>query len=81
MSKRGEGQAAPDPEIEALEEIDWTVFADRIRALAALGERMKRSGLNWRAQVILLHDMTGVSKRNIRKILEALPELAKRFVN
>ena len=81
MSKRGEGQAAPDPEIAALEKIDWVVFANRIQAQAALGQRMKRSGLAMRAQVLLVHDATSVSKAEMRKVLEALPELAKRCVN
>jgi hypothetical protein len=41
--------------------------------------QINESGLNERAIVLLLHDMTRVPKENIRSILGAAPRLVERY--
>lgn len=40
-------------------------------------ERLKKSGLNQKAIVVLLNDCTGVGKRDIERVLMGLRDLAK----
>lgn len=56
------------------------VVAASVVKLADGITRMNDSGLTQRAIVLLLHDATGVNKKEIIKILEAAPLLAERYV-
>lgn len=62
------------------EEIPFEVMAQSIKNLAELGKKIKASKLSQRAVLVLLRDMTGESMETIRKILDSLPELEKRYL-
>ena len=56
------------------------IVASSVIKLADGLTKMNDSGLTQRAIVLLLHDATGVNKKEIIKILEAAPLLAERYV-
>lgn len=56
------------------------VVASSVIKLADGLKKMNDSGLTQRAIVLLLHDATGVNKKDIVKILEVAPLLAERYV-
>ena len=58
----------------------FTVVANSIIKLADGLTAMNESGLTNRAIVLLLHDATGVNKKEIVKILEAAPLLSERYI-
>ena len=62
------------------EDEPFSVVAAAIIKIADGLEAMNNSGLTERAVVLLLHDATGVNKREIVKILEAAPLLQERYV-
>lgn len=64
-----------EPEDIALEQI-----ANNIEKAANFGEAIKNSALKAETIVILLHEATRVSKKDIRLILKALPELKKEYL-
>ncbi len=66
-------RSTPEPDSES-----FTVVAESIIKLADGIRLMNESGLSERAIVLLLHDATGVAKKQILKILEAL--LAERYI-
>lgn len=51
------------------------LIADQIEQLAAAADALRTSGLTDHALVVLLHDFTGLGKRDIRLVLDALPRL------
>lgn len=58
----------------------FSVVADSILKLADSIVALNNSGLAQRAIVLLLHDATGVNKKEIVKILEAAPLLSERYI-
>lgn len=54
-------------------------LADVIRKLSEGIDRLLKSGLNRNAVVVLLRDATGVGKRDIMEVLDALASLSKRY--
>jgi len=56
------------------------IVASSVIKLADGLTKMNDSGLTQRAIVLLLHDATGVNKKDIIKILGAAPLLAERYV-
>lgn len=52
------------------------ILAEAIVRIGAGFQKLKQSGVNEKAIVLLLHDATGVGKPAIRQILDALPRLA-----
>lgn len=58
----------------------FTVVANSIVKLADGIAAMNNSGLTDRAIIVLLHDSTGVNKKEIVKILKAAPLLAERYL-
>jgi hypothetical protein len=42
-------------------------------------DQLRRTGLNRKAIVVLLHDASGVARRDIDLILDSLADLAKRY--
>ena len=60
-----------DPEVPESD----TVLAKAIIKLSSEVGKILASGLNRRAVVVLLHDITGVGKPDIRKILEGMEQL------
>ena len=54
---------------------------DMIRRLDAAVKRLTTSGLNRRALVVLLADVSGVNKTNVGKVLDAMPKLAESFID
>lgn len=54
-------------------------LANAIRNISDGYETLKKSGLNKRAVVVLLNDSTGIGKRDIERILDALPQLKKDY--
>lgn len=55
-------------------------LADGIANVSAIGKSLKNSALNERAILILLSHMTGEPQVKIKTILDALPELEKRYL-
>lgn len=56
-----------NPELLELEEA--------IKKVSVVGAKLTKSGLTDRAIIILMHDLTGVNKRDIKTILENLGNL------
>lgn len=65
------------PEPPIVTQADLARIAASIREASELGKRLKQCGLSRRAILVLLHDCTGCAQRDIKLILDALPELAK----
>lgn len=59
---------------------DLAAMPDAIRRLVAAVDTLENSGLKRRALVLLLADMTKLSKKQINAVLDALPLLAERFL-
>ncbi len=51
------------------------LIAERLEQLVEAAQQLLGSGLTFRAIVVLLHDRTGIGKRQIEAVLDALPEL------
>lgn len=62
------------------EEIPLEVMAASVVKLAEVGKQLSASRLKQKTVIMLLHDATGVGKREIEAILDALPELEKRYL-
>jgi len=58
----------------------FSVVASSIVKLAEGITAINESGLSNRAIVLMLHDATGVNKKEIIKILDAAPLLAERYL-
>lgn len=56
------------------------IIAKSIIDIAKAFKQLKTSSLNERAIILLLNDMTGVSKTDIRTILIAAPKLAEYYL-
>mgnify|MGYP000019248453 CR=1 FL=1 len=54
-------------------------LADVIRQVSEGFKRLKASGLNRRAVVVLLADSTGLGKKAVEKVLDGLDTLAKDY--
>lgn len=54
-------------------------MADNIAAISRAGEILKTQNLKERAILLLLRDMTGLPLDSIKAVLDALPELQKRY--
>jgi hypothetical protein len=59
---------------------DIEILAEHIEALSKVGEKLKKSRLNERTIILLLKDSTGLYGNQIQKVLDALPELKKRYL-
>jgi hypothetical protein len=57
------------------------ILASDIRTVARLGREILNGGLTERAILLLLSDLTGISKGQIQKILKALPALEEYVQN
>ena len=55
-------------------------LAEEIVMLSKAFKALDSSRLNRRAVVLLVHDMTKLPKRHINSILDALPDLADRYL-
>ncbi len=64
----------PEPEIPA------QVLAQSIVKIGNAAEAMSRSGLNLRAQLILLSALSGETKKSCQNVLWALQNLKKEFL-
>lgn len=56
-----------------------SVLAESIVKLSDAVRSLDSSGLNQKAIVLLLHDMTKLSKRDIEMVLRAIPQLKNRY--
>lgn len=65
---------------EPVKDDDYERIGNAVRAIGDLGKRLAASGLNRSAVILLLHDATRVNKRDIKLILEALPNLPKWYL-
>jgi hypothetical protein len=65
---------------EVPEELNIEELAKAIEQLDAVGKKLKNSRLADRTIVLLLHDMTKLSKTQIKKVLDALPELKATYL-
>lgn len=67
--------AATASAVDAAEQI-----AAHIQALAYHSNILLNGRLKKDAVIILLHDMTGIGKRDIARVLDALPQLSARYL-
>ena len=67
-----------EEEIEAQASIEDMV--QEIEKLSRIFARLNESRLKRRTVVLLIHDATKVSKRDINAILDAVPDLANRYL-
>lgn len=59
---------------------DYERIATAIRAISDVGKKLSASGLSRNCVVLILHDATNVPKRDIKLILDALPNLPKWYL-
>lgn len=59
---------------------EFEQLVDNIKQISNLGKKISQSRLNERVLVLLLKDATGLSRTVICKLLDALPELEKRYL-
>jgi hypothetical protein len=59
---------------------DYERIATAIRQIGDLGKRLNAAGLNRKAVILLIHDATNVPKRDIKLILDALPNLPRWYL-
>lgn len=62
------------------EPIPAKILAKAIRDLGDGIRAMNRAGLSERAQVLLLHDASGVGKPDIRRVLDAMQHLERLYL-
>lgn len=72
----------PQEEQPAKPPIDVDALADAIKSLSDGAKKMHAGRLGKRAIIILLHDACGgsVTKTDVERVLDAMPELEKRFL-
>lgn len=70
-----EANSAEEAEKIEQAEIEVVELGEALLRVADAGKKLLESGLTERAVVVLLHDYTGVSKTEIKVILNALPNL------
>lgn len=56
-------------------------LADDIITVASAFEKLTTSGLNERAIILLIHDISGVNKRQIKSVLHAAKSLDSIYLN
>lgn len=59
--------------------IEQDTLAEAITKISAGVTALRRSGLNKRAIVVLLQDLTGVNKREIIQVIDGLSNLAANY--
>lgn len=64
---------------EQLEGVDWDALVKGLRRVGHAGRTMNEAGLQRRAVVILLSEMTGIGRRDVEAVLDALPKLDRRY--
>lgn len=57
--------------------VEKEVLAEAVVRIGEAYEALRRSGVNHRGVIVLLHDYTKVSKRTIEDVLEGLADLRK----
>lgn len=62
------------------DEIPTEIIATHIAALARMGKNIKASRLKEKTMLVLLNHMTSVPQKEIKKILDALPQLEKQYL-
>lgn len=62
------------------EEIPVEVLATHIAKLADVGKQLSESRLSRRAILLLLSDATGIGKKEIGQVIDAIPDLKKRYL-
>jgi hypothetical protein len=59
---------------------DYERIATAVRQIGDIGKKLNASGLNRKAVILLIHDATNVPKRDIKLILDALPNLPRWYL-
>lgn len=59
---------------------DLEILAEHIKQLSELGKKLKNSKLKENTILLLIKDHTGIPKHQIKRILDALPELEKIYL-
>lgn len=57
------------------------ILAEAIVRIGDAHQKLKASGLNEKAIILLLHDLTKVSRTDVKKVLDALPRLRGYYLN
>jgi hypothetical protein len=55
---------------------DYERIAQSVQRISDVGRSLAESGLSRRAVLVLLHDATNVSMRDLKCVLDALPNMA-----
>ena len=71
------------PQVSVVNDTDdpLEVIVSSLHKVATGIDKINKSGLRRRTVVLLLHDATGVGKRDIEHILDAAPLLVDRYTN
>ena len=77
MNKKSKVEVVQDQE----NKIPISVLAKSIKEMSDGFKKMKGAGLTERTMVVLLNDASGVSKVEIRKILWAMDQLEKLYLD
>lgn len=67
-------------QVENPREISAKVMADSIQAIAEAMKRINQTRLTRRALVVLIHDQSGVGKKDIELVLNNLDQLGKTWL-
>lgn len=62
------------------DQIPLEILATHIRDVAELGRKINNSKLSRRAICVLMHDATGLSMTIVSQVLDALPQLEKKYL-
>lgn len=72
---------SPDSVIDTLGAIqNLAAMPEMIKRLSGALDHLEKQGCSRRLLVLMLHDVSKVSKQNINKVLDALPLLVERFI-
>lgn len=61
-------------------EIPVEILAQHIKAMSDVGKKLAASSMKQKTVLVLLNHTTGVAQKDIKKILDALPQLEKIYL-
>lgn len=65
---------------EPAQRVTYEILATAVRELAQGVKKLRASPLNDRAIILLLHDTTGISKRDIQSMLDSMENLERTYL-
>lgn len=65
---------------EPAQRVTYEILATAVKELAQGVKKLRASPLNDRAIILLLHDATGISKRDIQTMLDSMENLERTYL-